>query len=416
MGLVVLVLSVITVVSVGAMMYAGYDDHPDYTGGQIRGYDKQPDVKWTADLGSLQPQVGADVSVIDSVGSTWLVRSSINQDNVFATLDSSSGKRSAAPAIDAGFGQCAIADSGVIGCSVQSPLDNRPDGFYSTQDGGSLGPRHDAPVATEVAAQGDDFLLANNIENSVTRITPDGKTVWQREFDSAPALTTTDGSIIVQTASARTYLIDPTNGHEQYSCASCTATAYADGIAVQQNGNHRAVDFYRLNGSHVTTADRQELLHGPSSLPVVTAASGTGELPPVQGTFVAYDPSRKTALWKATNPQLSTAAAITCGDIAMLRKFDDSRLILGLHSGKQLGKIMRPDGPDPRRDVRGLRCVGANTSRMVFADSSGLLTAFDTHTGHVAWETPDELGGTPAIVDGYLTIVANGVLSVLAPS
>jgi hypothetical protein len=415
MGLVVLVLSVVGVVSVGAMMYVGYDDHTEFTGGQIRSYDKRPDVKWSADLGGLQPQLGAQLSVVDSVGSTWLVRSTANQDNVFATLDADSGKRTAAPAIDAGFGECALADSGVIGCSIQSPLDNRPDGFYSTGDGGELGPRHDAPSATQVAAQGDDFLLANNIENTVTRITPDGKTVWHREFDSAPTLTTTDGSVIVQTASARTYLIDPANGDERYSCASCTATAYADGIAVQQNGNNRSVDFYRLNGSLVTSAERQELLHGPSALPVVTAASGTGELPAVQGTFVGYDPSRKTALWKASAPQLSTAAAITCGDIAMLRKFDDSRLILELRSGKQLGKVLGPDSTDPRHDVRGLQCVGANSSRMVFADGSGLLTAFNTRTGRVAWETPDELGGAPAIVDGYLTIVANGVLTVLAP-
>lgn len=415
MGLVVLVLSIVAAVSVGAMMYVGYDDHTDFTGGQIRSYDRLPGVKWTADLTTLQPQVGAQVSVADSARSTWLVESSINQDNVFATLDSDSGRRSKAPVIDAGFGHCAIADSGVIGCSIQSPLDNRPDGFYSTEDDGSLGPRYDAPVATQVAAQGDDFLLANNIENTVTRVTPDGKTLWQKDFASAPTLTTTDGSIIVQTAGAHTYLLDPATGDARYGCASCAATAYANGIAVQQNGNNRSVDFHRLDGSLVTTADQQELLHGPSSLPVVTAASGTGELPAVQGTFVAYDPARKTALWKATNPQLSTAAALTCGDVAVLRKFDDSRSILELRNGKQLGKMPAPDDSDPRSDIRGLRCVGADNSRMIFADGSGLMTAFDTRTGRVSWETPDELGGTPAIVDGYLTVIANGVLSVLAP-
>lgn len=415
-GPVVLVIVAIMAIVVGTFLYAGYDEKTDFADGQLRSYATGPAVKWSADLSRLQPQVGATVSVAGVAGSTWLVRSSVSQDNVFATIDAESGRRGGHPTIDAGFGGCAIAGNGTVGCSVQSPLDNRPDGFYATDSKGVLGSRHDAPAATQIVAQGDDFLLANNVEFTVTRLQADGKQVWQKTFGAAPQITSTDGSLIVHTADGRTYLLDPDNGDERYHCSSCEATAYPTGIAVQQNGDDRSVEFFTLAGTSVSTANGQELVHGPSSLPLVTEASGTGNLPAAQGTFVAYDPAMRTALWKASTRQLSTAGAFTCGDVAVLRKFDDSRSILELRTGKQLGNVPPQVGGDPRADIRTLQCLGATSSRIVAADGAGLMTAFNARNAEVAWQVPDELGGTPAVVDGYLTVVANGTLTVLQPN
>lgn len=414
-GFVVFLLSIIMVVTVGAVM--AIDTPPqrttDYENGQLRSYPIEPEERWSLDLSDMRTyDAGATPLVAGTFEDTWLISYPSGLGNTYLAIDRRGGERLWPQPIDAGLGSCALNARGEVGCAVR--LGDHPDGFYTAElDTGELDSVSDLDSTQAVTGYGPDYLRVNSSGYQVSRNTPDGTEVWARTFAGA-ATVEVDGDVAIVRASDGTqHLIDPATGDDRFGC-SCDLVIYPTGIAAQfTERDAQRIEFLLPDGTSTSNNDKQQLVPGPSTLAVTTGA-GSEQIYQTQGTYAAYDPQQATRLWQVSEAELSKVGARPCGDTVAFARKDGTRAVLDLATADKLGELPRSDPMSPSTNIDILGCVGQGGNTIVFGGNSQ-LTAYNIATGTVAWQR-SVVGGQPAVVDGYLVLEEGTTLSLLAPS
>ena len=414
-GFVVFLLSILMVVTVGAVM--AIDTPPqrtsDYRNGQLRSYPSEPEERWSLDLSDMRAyDAGATPLVAGTFEDTWLIAYPSGLGNTYLAIDRSNGDRLWSRPIDAGLGSCALNARGEVGCAVR--LADRPDGFYTADlETGSLESASDLDNTQAVTGYGPDFLRVNSSGYQVSRNAPDGTEIWARTFAGAATVEVSGDVAIVRSSDGTQHLIDPATGDDRFGCA-CDLVVYPTGIAAQfSERGAQHVEFLLPDGTRTSNNDKQQLVPGPSTLAVTTGA-GSEQIFQTQGTYAAFDPQQATRLWQVSEAELSKVGARPCGDTVSFARKDGTRAVLDLASATKLGELPRGEAMSPATNIDILGCVGQGGNTIVFGGNSQ-LTAYDITTGKVVWER-SVVGGQPAVVDGYLVLEEGTTLSLLAPS
>lgn len=414
-GFAVFLLSIVMVVAVGAVfaMDTPPEDTSEYDGGTLRSYPSEPAERWSLDLSDMRTYgSGATPLVVGTHHDTWLISYPSGDGTTYLAVNRGDGQRLWAQPIDAGLGSCAINGRGQVGCAVR--LADRPDGFYIADlDSGELGSLSALDNTQAVTGYGPDFLRVNSSGYQVSRNSPDGTEIWARTFAGAATVEVNGTIAIVRASDGTQHLIDPDTGDDLFGCA-CDLVVYPTGIAAQfsERGAQR-VEFLRPDGTRTSDNAKQQLVPGPSTLPITTGA-GSEQIFQTQGTYAAFDPQQKTRLWQVTDPELSKVGARPCGSTVSFARKDGTRSVLDIVSADKLGELPRSDAMDPSANIDILGCIGQGGNIIVFGANSQ-LTAYDFTSGAVAWQR-SVVGGRPTVVDGYIVLEEGTTLSLLAPS
>ncbi len=153
-----------------------------------------------------------------------------------------------------------------------------PDGFYLIDETGT--PTRTARYldTRKVVGLGTNFLRVDECGHQLSLNTPAGRTIWARTF-AAPVvdLEVAGDIVIVKTADASQYVINPATGDNRLACDQCTIDLYPTGITVehQQYGEEKVDTHAIVNGRVnrlVAEAPGLQVESGPSILPVLTAS------------------------------------------------------------------------------------------------------------------------------------------------
>lgn len=416
-GTVSLVLSALLVAVVGIVLSI---DTPTvartYENAQLRGYDREPEVAWTASSDTLPGynQTG-HIEIADTHDDQWLLSYPRGIGHAYQLVDRHSGGALWSQPVVAGLGSCAFDATGNVGCAVK--LGDRPDGFYLVDDSGNL----DSPSALDDTAQvvgvGANFVRIDQAGYGVSMHTATGKRVWGRTFAAAAHATYEHQLLIISTADGSRFVVD-SQGRDTLHCRQCDILTYSTGLAViHRDGDQESVDTYAVVGGapteHSTSRSAQaQVVDGPSTLPVLTTV-GDAAMQATQGFYQVRDPARADALWQISDPNLSKSNTRPCGSMVAFARMDRSRVIYRLDDGERVGTLPVPSIDDPDTNLDLVGCVGSSGENLVFA-SSGQLTAFDVPRGTVAWTRP--ILGRATDVDGYIVLTEGTSLSVLRPS
>ncbi|MEO9326667.1 hypothetical protein [Gordonia aurantiaca] len=416
-GTVVLICCAALLVTAGVVLFGGDPkvDDTDYAYGELRDYERRPTTAWTIVGHQHLPdhRDGVPIEVADAAGDKWLISYPSGLGRSFTMIERRTGKVLWDTPINAGQGDCAFNASGQVGCAVElgSPLD---DGFYLIDETG-------APTRTaryldtrKVVGLGTNFLRVNKVGHQLSLTTPAGKTIWARTFAAPIVGIEVDGDIVViKTADASQYLINPVDGGNRIGCEQCTITLYPSGVTVehQQYGQEKVTTYAIVNGrvdpDPVTEAAGLQVESGPSVLPLLTASN---RIFAGRGEYEVRDPARRTARWRIADRELSKSGAIACGSLVNFGLLDGSRTTYAITDGTHIGSGPPPGPTTPI--LANPACVGSAGNTMILLNQ-GQLTALKPDNT-VAWEQP--MGsGRVKVVDGYLVLGEGDTLSVLRP-
>ena len=387
-----------------------------YENAQLRGYDRQPEVAWTASSGTLPGynQLG-DIEVADTHTDQWLLSYPRGIGRAYEMVDRYTGRALWSEPVVAGLGSCAFDAAGNVGCALK--LGDQPDGFYMVDDAGNLHSRSALDDTAQVVGVGSNFVRVDQAGYEVSMRTATGKRVWSRTFASAAHATYEHQILVVSTADGSRFVID-SRGADALRCQDCDVLTYSSGLAVVQRGDaRRSVETYAVVGGTPTREPTSEspsaqVVDGPSTLPVLTTV-GDAAMQATQGFYQVRDPARSDALWQITDPQLSKSNTRPCGSMVAFARMDRSRVIYRLDDGKRVGILPVPSIDDPDTNLDLVHCVGSSGDHLVFG-SSGQLSAFDVPSGTVSWTRP--ILGRAADVDGFIVLTEGTTLSVLRPN
>ncbi|MGV9857911.1 hypothetical protein ACWDTD_04615 [Gordonia sp. NPDC003425] len=416
-GTVTLILSAALVATVGVVLSIGTPTSTaTYDNGQLRSYPRQPDVAWTvADADLPGYQSASPIEVADSHGDRWLLAYPSGIGRAFVMVDRYTGRRVWSAPVVVGLGACAFDGSGGVGCALK--LGQAPDGFYSVDDTGRLGARLPLDDTAQVIGVGADFLRIDQAGYRVSMRSPSGRSVWNRTFAAAATASFSHGILLISTADGNEFVVDPSDGTDEITCAGCDIRRFASGITVSHNtfGAESVTTYAVVDGtvSRRPTARQPDsrVLGGASILPVI-AGTGIPEMEATQGQYEVRDPARGKPLWQITDPELSKANTRPCGTMVAFARKDRSREVYRLRDGTRVGALPVPSLDEPDANIDSLRCVGSSGDLVVFANADQ-LTAFDPAQRRIAWRRP--LLGQTRVVDGYIVVTQGTSLSVLRP-
>ena len=421
MGTVTMILVAAMVAVFAAVLAIGTPADPqlDHSAGQLRSYDREPDVAWTLSDASL-PGYGAGrrIEVVDTWQDHWLISYPSGIGRAFLLVHRSSGTAVWDEPIVAGLGDCAFNGFGQVGCAIKLGGDVG-DGFYLVDERGSLATPTTLDDTKQVVGVGTDFLRIDQAGYHVTLRTPDGREIWSRTFAAAAsAEVRPDGMLVVATADSGRYILDPATGADRLSCTQCIITSYPTGITVEYDATaEQRVETYAVDGDDLRTpatsvSDGLRVVGGPSVLPVLTG-TGDSQVQMAQGRYEIRDPAQSDALWQITDPELSKANTKPCGTEVAFALKDRSRIFYGLADGDRIGAMAPPSFETPGENIDNLNCIGSAGTNLVFANADQ-LTAVDAETGEIAWTR--SIVGAADVVDGYLVLQQGSSLSVLRPN
>ncbi|WP_051198884.1 PQQ-binding-like beta-propeller repeat protein [Gordonia shandongensis] len=409
------------VIAAGAILAISPPDRSDAADrGVLRTYASAPTAAWTLDDVDLPGATGnGSVRVAATDGDDWLIEYAVGIKSTFLLVDGRTGHPRWDTPLDAGFGDCAIAEHHRIGCAIRLGIDGPENGFYLIdRDTGEGTKIADESGTASVTGFGDGFVLINQSGYQVSMLTPTGDVRWSRTFADAATARAAGPLLIIETSDGGRFVVDPADGSDQVSCTRCEITEYASGVAVTRTADGReAVEFHPVTGSTVAadpvrTIRRAAVVRGPSTLPVVTAA-GPGSVLADNGRYRIIDPADGGTVWQIRDPELSKVHARPCGDVVSLARKDRSRRFFDLREGVGRGSTPPPAFGDPESDIDNAACVGASDSVAVFA-TPNRLTAYGVDSGDRRWTRP--LLGSVHNVDGYLVLSEGSTLTRLRPN
>ena len=417
-GTVVLICCAAMLATAGVVLFGGDPrvDDTDYAYGELRDYEREPEPAWTIvghrDLPDHRD--GVPIEVADAAGDKWLISYPSGLGRSFTLIERRNGSILWDTPINAGQGDCAFNAAGQVGCAVElgSPL---PDGFYLIDETGT--PTRTARYldTRKVVGLGTNFLRVNKFGHQLSLNTPAGRTIWARTF-AAPVvdLEVAGDIVIVKTADASQYVINPATGDNRLACDQCTIDLYPTGITVehQQYGEEKvdthAIVNGRVNPEPVAEAPGLQVESGPSILPVLTASN---RIFADGGQYEIRDPARRSAVWRIADRELSKSGVIACGALVNFGQLDGSRTTYALSDGRHIGSGPPPGPTTPT--LANPACVGSTGDTMILLNQGQLTALRPDNT--VAWEQPMGSGRVD-VVDGYLVLGEGDTLSVLRPN
>lgn len=419
MGSVAAVGAAALVVTAGLVLGQSSDDASTGGHGVLAEYSSAPSTAWTLDDQSLPGLTGdGDITIADTSGDEWLVSYTAGIRRMYVLVDADTGAQQWDEPVNAGFGACAFDDSGEIGCSVRTRTDGPENGlFVVDRENGSMELTSSGSDTAELVGVGTDFVHVNDSGYQVSLRSSSGDERWSRTFAASARPRVEDGVLTVATADGARFVIDPETGEDIAACQDCEVTTYPTGVVVSRSHDGTTtLDFYRVSDgvvapARVSSADGLQLVPGPSTLPVVTAAGDT--VLQAHGRYQVMDPATGHAAWEVSDTELSKAHTRPCGPQVSFALKDRSRVFFALDSGDRVGELAEPEFDRPDSDVDMLSCVGASEDVAVFGNSSQ-LTAFRPSTGEQAWTLP--INGEATDVDGRIVLSQGSTLSVLSPN
>lgn len=396
--------------------------HPAVTG-VLADYRDRPAVAWSLDDSRLPGYAGTGgVRVADHRGGDWLLSYPSNlggssaQGRSFLLVDAATGAPHWRAPVRAGLGDCALTAAHRVGCAVK--LGDRPDGFYLIGDDGSPEPAGPLDDTVRVTAVGDDFLRIDQSGRHAVLRSATGVRRWSRDFPAAATARLTGTDLIVESVDGHGFVLDPATGADLLACAECTVLDYPGGLlTLGADSGGAAVSVYPRHAgvpaaAPVRVATGMTVVNGPSVLPVLTG-TGPEQVLADAGRYEVVDPATGAGLWQIADPELSKSHTRPCGSVVALASKDRSRRFFTLADGTPLGSLPPPAIDDPDHNLDLLRCVGSSAGTVLFA-SPDVLTAFDLHSGAVAWDL--DINGTVADVDGTVVLSEGSSLRVLRPN
>lgn len=418
-GTVVLILCAAMLVTVGVVLSGGkYQvDDAEYAYGELRDYHRAPSIAWTIvgheDLPDYRDEV--TIQVVDTSDEGWLIAYPSGLGRSFTMVDRRNGRLLWDSPVNAGQGDCAFNEAGQVGCAVQlgTPLD---DGFYLVDDAGVPTQTARYLDTKKVVGLGNNFLRVNRVGHQLSVNTPAGKTIWARTF-AAPVvdIEVTGDIVVVKTADASQFLVNPTNGDNRIACDQCDIALYPTGVTVEhQDYNAERVTTYatingRVDPDPVDDSEGLQVESGPSTLPLLTASN---RIFADRGEYEVRDPARQGALWRISDRELSKSGAIACGSLVNFGRLDGSRTTYALADGDHIGSGP-PPGPE-QPILANPACIGSTGTTMILSNQ-GQLTAL-TPENSVAWEQGVGSPGLIKVVEGYIVLSEGSTMSVLRPN
>ncbi len=396
--------------------------HPAVTG-VLADYDDEPAVAWTVEDAALPGYSGTGgIRVADHRGADWLLSYPSNlggssaPGRSFLLVDAATGAPRWREPVRAGLGDCALSSGHRTGCAVK--LGDEPDGFYLVGDDGTVELADSLDDTVRVTAVGEDFLRIDQSGRRAALRSADGTLHWARDFGTAATARLTDTDLIVDTADGRALVLNPATGEDLLACADCAVRSYPAGLLIIHGApGHEAVAVYpRRAGVPATeparVASGMTVVSGPSVLPVLTG-TGPDQVLAEAGHYEVVDPATGAGLWQIADPELSKSNPRPCGTIVALASKDRARRFFSLTEGAPLGSLPPPAVDDPDHNLDLLQCVGTSPNAVLFS-SPGTISAYDLHSGALAWEL--DINGTVADVDGTLVLSEGSSLRVLRPN
>ncbi|MCF8609589.1 PQQ-like beta-propeller repeat protein [Gordonia sp. HY285] len=416
MGAVAALGSAALVITAGLVLGQSAEDEIAGGHGVLHGYTSAPETAWTLDEQSLPGLTGdGDIEVADTSGDDWLVSYTAGIRRVYVLVDADTGASRWDAPVNAGFGACAFDESGDIGCAVRTRTDGPDNGFFLVdRESGHLEPASRGSDTADLVGIGADYIHVNDSGYGVSRRSPSGDERWSRTFASSATPTVSDGVLVVTTSDGARFVLDPETGEDVVACQDCEVTTYPTGLVVSRSHDGTTtLDFYRVSDGVVDpdrtrSADGLQVVPGPSTLPVVTAAGDT--VLESHGRYQILDPGTGRAVWEVADAELSKVHTRPCGPQVSFARKDRSRVFFTLADGARVGELPEPALGHPEVDIDMLSCVGASDEVAVFGNGSQ-LTAFRPSTGDQAWTFP--INGDASVVDGRIVLVQGSTLSVL---
>lgn len=417
-GTVVAVLCVGMVAIFGVVLAMGTPETSTdgYANGQLRTYTHDPKLAWTQSSDTLPGYGdGTDITVADTAGDRWLLAYPSGLGRAYVMVSRQSGEMLWNAPVVVGLGSCAFNDDDAVGCAIK--LGGQPDAFYGVADDGTATRIGALDDTAAVVGVGTNYLRIDQAGYRVSMKTPADDERWTRTFAAAATGQSVNGLLIVSTADGNEFVVDPSTGEDQLTCAQCKIVSYPSGIAVQYQGSRDekvvtyAVTDGRLRPRPVSQQAGLRIVDGASTLPVLTA-TGSSAVQETQGRYEIRDPAVPRALWQITDAELSKANTRPCGELVTFALKDRSRVIYRLDDGSEVGKLAVTPYDDPDSNIDQLRCVGSSGSTIVFANHNQ-ITAVDAASGSVTWR--HSVIGQTSNVDGYIVVTQGSSLSVLRP-
>lgn len=412
--------AVALVVTAGVVLWGSPTSLDDASAnGVLKPYASEPAEAWTLDDASL-PGVGGDglVKVAATNGDDWLISYPAGIKHEYQLINARTGNPRWSQPIDAGFGACAMNDSGQVGCAVRLQIDGPENGFYTVdRDTGQMTRTATGTTTAALVGYGRNFVHVNQTGYQVSMRDAAGATLWSRTFADAAKIRVQHGLLLVDTSGDGHFVLNPADGSDQVSCSQCAVDVYAGGITLTNSEfGHEAVSFYPTTSGKIASkptgvAKSMRVLRGPSTYPVIVPAGAGSSLS--VGEYKIVDPKSGDVIWQLSDPELSKANARPCGSTFAVPRKDRSRVFFNLADGTRRGSMPPPALGDPDSNLDAATCVGSSDDTAVFANPNQ-ITAIGIDSGKQVWNR--SIIGAVDDIDGYLVLRQGSTLTALEPN